>query len=39
MGVSARRATTCAELADALGAAFAEPGPHLIDAVVPSIVG
>ncbi|WP_394334867.1 hypothetical protein, partial [Mycobacterium avium] len=25
--------------ADALRAALAEPGPHLIDAVVPSIAG
>jgi acetolactate synthase-1/2/3 large subunit len=39
MGVPARRATTCDELADALRAAFAEPGPHLIDAVVPSLLG
>jgi acetolactate synthase I/II/III large subunit len=39
MGVPARRATTVEEFADALRAAFAEPGPHLIDAVVPSIVG
>ncbi|MFW3115523.1 hypothetical protein MHAE_17328 [Mycobacterium haemophilum DSM 44634] len=39
MGVSARRVTTCAELAAALGAAFAELGPHLIDAVVPSMIG
>jgi len=39
MGVSARRATTCEELADAMRAAFDEPGPHLIDAVVPSILG
>lgn len=39
MGVSARRVTTCEELADALRAAFAEPGPHLIDAVVPSLLG
>ncbi|GAB7144948.1 acetolactate synthase large subunit [Mycobacterium riyadhense] len=39
MGVSARRATTCEEFADALRAAFAEPGPHLIDAVVPSLLG
>ena len=35
MGVPARRATTAEEFADALRAAFAEPGPHLIDAVVP----
>ena len=39
LGVPARRATTAEEFADALRAAFAEPGPHLIDAVVPSIVG
>ena len=39
MGVPARRVTTCEELADALHAAFAEPGPHLIDAVVPSLFG
>lgn len=39
MGVPARRATTCEELADALRDAFAEPGPHLIDAVVPSLLG
>lgn len=37
MGVPARRVTTCEEFADALRAAFAEPGPHLIDAVVPSL--
>ena len=39
MGVSARRVTTCEELADAMRVAFDEPGPHLIDAVVPSILG
>ncbi|KCK14546.1 acetolactate synthase large subunit [Mycobacterium tuberculosis] len=39
MGVPARRVTTCEEFADALRAAFAEPGPHLIDVVVPSLVG
>ncbi|WP_253189110.1 thiamine pyrophosphate-dependent enzyme, partial [Mycobacterium colombiense] len=39
MGVPARRVATAEELADALRAAFAEPGPHLIDAVVPSITG
>lgn len=39
MGVPARRATTCEEFADALRDAFAEPGPHLIDAVVPSLLG
>ncbi|ORW30875.1 hypothetical protein AWB91_18030 [Mycobacterium paraense] len=39
MGVPARRVTTADEFADALRAAFAEPGPHLIDAVVPSLMG
>jgi len=39
MGVPARRATTAEELAEALGWAFAEPGPHLIEAVMPSIAG
>jgi acetolactate synthase I/II/III large subunit len=39
MGVPARRTTTAEEFADALRAAFAEPGPHLIDAIVPSIAG
>jgi acetolactate synthase I/II/III large subunit len=39
LGVPARRATTAEEFAGALRAAFAEPGPHLIDAVVPSITG
>jgi acetolactate synthase-1/2/3 large subunit len=39
MGVPARRVTTCEEFADALRAAFEEPGPHLIDAVVPSLMG
>jgi acetolactate synthase I/II/III large subunit len=39
MGVPARRVTTAEEFADALRTAFAEPGPHLIDAVVPSILG
>ncbi|MGC2654529.1 MAG: thiamine pyrophosphate-dependent enzyme, partial [Mycobacterium sp.] len=38
MGVAARRATTAEEFADALGWAFAEPGPHLIDAMVPSLL-
>lgn len=37
MGVPGRRVTTAEELADALSAAFAEPGPHLIEAVVPSL--
>jgi acetolactate synthase-1/2/3 large subunit len=39
MGVPARRVNTTEELADALRHAFSEPGPHLIDAVVPSIAG
>lgn len=39
MGVPARRVTTCEELADALRDALAEPGPHLIDAMVPSLLG
>ncbi|MFP1154753.1 acetolactate synthase large subunit [Mycobacterium sherrisii] len=39
MGVPARRVTTAEEFADALRAALVEPGPHLIDAVVPSITG
>jgi acetolactate synthase-1/2/3 large subunit len=38
MGVPARRATTAEEFADALSAAFAEPGPHLVEAVVPSLL-
>ncbi|OBK13666.1 acetolactate synthase large subunit [Mycobacterium asiaticum] len=39
MGVPARRVTTAEELVDALRDAFAAPGPHLIDAVVPSLLG
>ena len=39
MGVPARRAATAEELADALRWAFAEPGPHLIEAVMPSLAG
>jgi acetolactate synthase I/II/III large subunit len=39
MGVPARRVSAAEEFADALRTAFAEPGPHLIDAVVPSILG
>jgi acetolactate synthase I/II/III large subunit len=35
MGVPATRATTADELADQLRRALAEPGPHLIDAVLP----
>jgi acetolactate synthase-1/2/3 large subunit len=39
MGVPARRADTAEELADALDWAFAESGPHLIEAAMPSIAG
>jgi acetolactate synthase-1/2/3 large subunit len=39
MGVPARRVRTAEELADALRDTFAKPGPHLIDAVVPSLMG
>ncbi len=39
MGVPARRVDSAEEFADALRAAFSEPGPHLIDAVVPSMLG
>lgn len=39
MGVPARRATTISELAAALTDAFAESGPHLIEAVIPSLAG
>jgi acetolactate synthase-1/2/3 large subunit len=34
MGVPATRATTCEALAEQLAAAFAEPGPHLIEAML-----
>ncbi len=39
MGVPARRVGTAEEFADALRWAFDEPGPHLIEAVMPSITG
>jgi acetolactate synthase I/II/III large subunit len=39
MGVPARRVSTAEEFAEALREGLAEPGPHLIDAVVPSITG
>jgi acetolactate synthase-1/2/3 large subunit len=39
MGVPARRVSTAEDFAEALRAAFAEPGPHLIEAVVPSLMG
>ena len=38
LGVPATRATTGEEFVDQLRAALAEPGPHLIEAIVPSIV-
>jgi len=38
MGVPASRATTAEELATLLSTALAEPGPHLIEAVVPSMM-
>ncbi|HEY1969702.1 MAG TPA: acetolactate synthase large subunit [Pseudonocardia sp.] len=38
MGVPATRATTAEEFVEALRRALAEPGPHLIDAVVPPLL-
>ena len=38
MGVPARRAHTAEEFAEALRWAFAESGPHLIEAVMPSLM-
>jgi acetolactate synthase-1/2/3 large subunit len=38
MGVPATRATTAEELTTGLERAFAEPGPHLVEAVVPSML-
>ena len=38
LGVPATRATTADELGDQLARALAEPGPALIEAVVPSIM-
>lgn len=38
MGVPATRATTAEELAEQFGRALAEPGPHLIDAMVPPLL-
>ncbi len=38
MGVAASRAQTCEQLAQQLEQAIAEPGPHLIDAVVPPLI-
>jgi acetolactate synthase-1/2/3 large subunit len=37
MGVDAVRASTAEEFNEALAAALSEPGPRLIDAVVPPI--
>jgi acetolactate synthase I/II/III large subunit len=37
-GVPARRVTTTQELAEALRAAYGEPGPHVIEAIVPPIM-
>ncbi|MEV0738220.1 acetolactate synthase large subunit [Streptomyces sp. NPDC050549] len=37
MGVPASRATTAEEFTDRLREAFAEPGPHLVEAVVPAL--
>lgn len=39
LGVPARRASTAEELAAALRWAFEEPGPHLIEAIMPSLAG
>ena len=39
MGVPARRGTTAEEFTAALADALASPGPHLIDAVIPSLMG
>lgn len=36
-GVPSRRVSTAEDLADALRAAYAEPGPHLIEAIVPPV--
>jgi acetolactate synthase-1/2/3 large subunit len=38
LGVPATRVTTVAELDQALRLAYAEPGPHLIEAIVPPVV-
>jgi acetolactate synthase-1/2/3 large subunit len=38
LGVPASRVTTAAELDRALRLAYAEPGPHLIEAIVPPVV-
>ncbi|HEX7659774.1 MAG TPA: thiamine pyrophosphate-dependent enzyme, partial [Pseudonocardiaceae bacterium] len=38
MGVPASRATTGEELAEQLEKALAEPGPHLIEAIIPALL-
>ena len=38
MGVPGSRAATCEQLAQQLERAISEPGPHLIDAIVPSLI-
>jgi acetolactate synthase-1/2/3 large subunit len=38
MGVPATRARTCDELAEQLRHALTEPGPHLINAIVPGVI-
>jgi acetolactate synthase I/II/III large subunit len=38
MGVPASQARTCEDLASQIQAALAEPGPHLIDAIVPPLL-
>jgi len=38
LGVPARRVTTAEELEQALREAYAEPGPHLIEAIVPPVI-
>jgi acetolactate synthase-1/2/3 large subunit len=38
LGVPASRVTTAAELDQALRQAYAEPGPHLIEAIVPPVI-
>ncbi|MGV0594983.1 acetolactate synthase large subunit [Mycolicibacterium porcinum] len=39
MGVPARQVSTAEEFVHALRAAFEEPGPHLIDAIIPPLFG
>jgi acetolactate synthase I/II/III large subunit len=37
LGVESRRVEAAEELIDALGQAVAEPGPHLIEAMIPAV--